>query len=93
MKSICLSLFVIIYCISCSSDTKTVVSKARPIETWVFRSVIDQNPRMISAALHKDLYLSYFTQTGTLYKAWKGIVNLEGAVFNGAHGPQPTTVG
>jgi len=93
MKRICLSIFVIFYCISCSNDGVKPINKERPIETWVFRSVIDQNPRMLTVALHKDLYLSYFTQTGTLYKAWKGIVNLEGAVFDGAHGPQPTSVG
>lgn len=48
---------------------------------------------MLVAALHKDLYLAYDTQRGKLYKAWKGIVNFEGAVYDGAHGPQPGSVG
>jgi len=93
MKRVHIILIAIVFCISCSENTEKSISIERPIETWVFRSVVDQKPRMITAALHKDLYLSYSTQTGTLYKAWKGIVNLQGAVFDGAHGPQPTTLG
>lgn len=78
---------------SCKNDSIDKSQIQRPIDTWVFRSVLDQNPRMITAALDKDLYVSYYTQTGSLYKAWKGIVNFEGAVYDGAHGPQPTSVG
>ena len=84
MKRAHIFLIAIVFCISCSENTEKSISIERPIETWVFRSVVDQKPRMITAALHKDLYLSYSTQTGTLYKAWKGIVNLQGAVFDGA---------
>jgi len=65
----------------------------RPHDPWVFRSVLDQQARMITIALDKDLWLAYNTQTGSIYKAWKGVVNFEGAVYNHTHGPQPTSVG
>ncbi|NNL90981.1 MAG: DUF1080 domain-containing protein [Saprospiraceae bacterium] len=93
MRKTLTSLLLLICIISCQKDTQNKSQIDRPIDPWVFRSVLDQNPRMITAALNKDLYVSYFTQTGSLYKAWKGIVNFEGAVFDGAHGPQPTSVG
>ncbi len=80
--------------VSCSSDSDTsALGNKRPMDTWVFRSVLDQKPRMLVAALHKDLYVAYDTQKGKLYKAWNGIVNFQGAVYDGAHGPQPTSVG
>lgn len=60
---------------------------------WVFRSVLDGIPRMLTAQLQEDFFVSYNTQTSSLYKAWKGIVNYDGAVYNGAHGPQPAAVG
>jgi cytochrome c len=65
----------------------------RPHDPWVFRSVLDTQARMITIALHKDVWLAYNTENASLYKVWKGVVNFEGAVYNHAHGPQPTTVG
>ncbi|MEN7550795.1 PA14 domain-containing protein [Rapidithrix thailandica] len=65
----------------------------RPRDTWVLRSVLDQNPRMMSIALHDNLWLAYSTQFGGLYKVWDGSVNFEGAVYTTAHGPQPTSSG
>lgn len=84
--ALCL-LFII--CFSCSSP-KTY---ERPIDTWVFRSVIDKQPRMLTVALHKDLYVCYNLQHGNLYKVWKGGVNYDGAVYTTAHGIQPTSFG
>jgi len=79
---------------ACNQDSDTSTSsEGRPIDTWVFRSVLDQKPRMLVAALHKDLYVAYDTPRAGMYKAWKGIVNFQGAVYDGAHGPQPTSVG
>ncbi len=66
---------------------------SRPVDTWVVRSVLDQKPRMLSIALHDKLWLAYNTQTGSLYKAWAGIVNFEGSVYTARHGVQPTTQG
>ncbi len=85
--SLCLLLLII--CSSCSSP----ISYERPIETWVFRSVIDGQPRMLTIALHKDLYVCYNLQNGNLYKIWKGGVNYDGAVYTTAHGIQPTSFG
>ena len=93
MKRILLATFIVLL-FACDTDKPTSdASIDRPIDTWVFRSVLDNYPRMITVALNKNLYISYFTQKAQLYKAWKGIVNFEGAVYDGAHGPQPTSVG
>jgi cytochrome c len=65
----------------------------RPKEAWVVRSVLDLKPRMLSAALNNNLWVAYNTNNGAFYKAWKGKINFEGAVYTSAHGPQPTTAG
>ena len=90
-----LSLFILIFLIiSCNPDERTGTdSVGGTLDTWVFRCVLDQKPRMLVANVHKNLILAYDTPKAKLYKAWKGIVNLEGAVYDGAHGPQPTAVG
>ena len=43
-------LLVLVTCISCS----TPAGYERPKDTWVFRSVIDRQPRMLTVALNKD---------------------------------------
>ncbi|MCK6694007.1 MAG: PA14 domain-containing protein, partial [Thermoanaerobaculia bacterium] len=65
----------------------------RPNDPWVFRSVLDQKPRMITFALNDNLWLAYSTDSCALYKAWAGGVAFEGAVYNMRHGPQPLSVG
>lgn len=65
----------------------------RPRDPWVFRSVLDNKPRMITAALHDNLYVAYSAQTCQLYKAWKGGVIFDGAVYTTHHGPQPSSKG
>ena len=65
----------------------------RPYNPWVFRSVLDLQPRMLTLALHDNLWAAYSTNDGSLYKTWKGIVNFDGAVFTTRHGPQPTSLG
>ncbi|MBK7010171.1 MAG: hypothetical protein IPH36_16820 [Saprospiraceae bacterium] len=60
---------------------------------WVFRSVLDWKPRVITMALHKDLWVAYSTENAALYKAWKGIVYFDGPVSTHAHGPQPISIG
>ena len=84
-----IALFLVVICISCDST----VSQERPKDTWVFRSVIDKQPRMLTVALNKDLYVCYNLQYGNLYKIWKGGVNYDGAVYTTAHGIQPTSFG
>lgn len=65
----------------------------RPRDPFVFRSVIDQKPRMITTALDESLWVSWDTQTGALYRAWDGDVDFTGAVYDTRHGPQPRTQG
>ena len=78
---------------STSDSHSTTMQSSRPYSPWVFRSVLDARPRMITFALADGLYASYSTQTGALYKAWDGNVQFEGAVYNSAHGPQPISLG
>jgi len=80
------------HCASTSS-TNNVVNIDRPLSPWAFRSVLDQQPRMLTLALHDDVWAAYNTQTCALYKVWKGNVNLDGAVYTTVHGPQPSTLG
>lgn len=66
---------------------------SRPNDPWVFRSVLDKQPRMITFALHDQLWVSYSTDSCSLYKAWSGGVDFTGAVYNMRHGPQPMSMG
>ena len=65
----------------------------RPNDPWVFRSVLDKQPRMVTFALNDKLWVSYSTDSCSLYKAWAGSVDFSGAVYNMRHGPQPMSVG
>ncbi|MCF2493033.1 PA14 domain-containing protein [Dyadobacter chenhuakuii] len=65
----------------------------RPREAWVLRSVLDARPRILSIALHDNLWLAYNTKTASLYKAWAGKINLGGPVYTSSHGPQPVSQG
>lgn len=64
-----------------------------PRDPFVFRCVLDQRPRMITAALDADMWVAWDAQTCALYKAWKGDVRFDGPVYTAVHGPQPTTHG
>jgi len=85
-------LAILLFCFACQndSDNSNASDVDRPL---VFRSVLDAKPRMISIGLSDDQFIAYNTTDGSIYKAWKGLINMEGAVFTGAHGPQPTAVG
>ena len=69
----------------------------RPHEPWVFRSVLDQQARMVTIALSPDLWVAYDAKTCGLYRAWpggeKGGVMFTGPVYNDRHGPQPQSEG
>jgi hypothetical protein len=65
----------------------------RPADPWVFRSVLDKHPRMITVALHENLWLAFDAQSCTWRKAWKGGVKFTGSVYDTKHGPQPQSVG
>ena len=59
----------------------------------VFRSVLDQRPRMITIRLDESLWAAYSAENGALYRVWRDGVHFDGAVYTTAHGPQPTSVG
>lgn len=87
-------LLAIIFLISsCQNKSEEYQAFSRANDPWIARSVLDTRPRMISLALHNDLWAAYSTENCALYKVWKGYVNYEGAVFNLVHGPQPVTIG
>ncbi|MCC7434912.1 MAG: DUF1080 domain-containing protein [Methanoregulaceae archaeon] len=65
----------------------------RPRDIWAFRSVLDDRARMLTLALHTDLWVAYDATNCGLYRAWKGGVKFDGAVYTSAHGPQPTSIG
>src|SRR5918993_793454 len=88
-RSFLVLLFVSILLSSCDSGKE----KKRPRDPWVFRSVLDKKPRMVTAALHDNLYVAYDARQCQLYKAWKGGVIFDGAVYTTNHGPQPTSKG
>ncbi|MFT5641681.1 MAG: cytochrome c, partial [Cyclobacteriaceae bacterium] len=86
--------FAIIFLFSiffaCTEKGKTY---DRPRDIWVFRSVLDEQARMVTVALSKDMWVTYDAKTANLYKAWKGGVNFDGAVYTTVHGPQPKSEG
>ncbi|MDX2245271.1 MAG: cytochrome C [Bacteroidia bacterium] len=65
----------------------------RPIDPWIIRSVLDQQPRMLTLALDTAMYVAYSAQTGQLYKIWKGGIHLEGAAYNDVKTVQPESWG
>ncbi len=87
---ICLSVILS----NCSTDSTSLENnKLRGHDPWVFRSVLDQMPRMITMALDSNVWIAYHTDKGSMYKVWEGGVSFEGAVYDYAHGPQPSSYG
>ena len=74
-------------------STGSSTTYARPNDPWVFRSVMDKQPRMVTFALNDQLWVSYSTDSCSLYKVWSGSTDFTGAVYNMRHGPQPMSVG
>ncbi|MBK7871673.1 MAG: DUF1080 domain-containing protein [Saprospiraceae bacterium] len=93
MKKVLLlfAIAIILLSVGCKQATKSDYTRAH--DPWVFRSVLDSIPRMLTVALNDNLWAAYSVQTGALYKVWKGSVNFDGAVYTTAHGPQPSTLG
>lgn len=71
----------------------SVEAPVRPRNPFVFRCVLDKRARMLTAALDEEMWVAWDTSTGNFYKAWKGGVNFDGAVYTTVHGPQPTSKG
>ncbi len=95
MRKLFLLIVLSIYLTSCSEDISksTKAAKDRPHNPWVFRSVLDQMPRMITIALDSNAWIAYHTDKASMYKVWDGGVSFEGAVYDYAHGPQPSSYG
>jgi len=91
LKSIGL-MIILLMVIGCDKN-KLDSSSERPYQPWVFRSVLDLQPRIITFALHDNLWAAYHTDSCSLYQVWKGHVHLQGAVYDNAHGPQPISIG
>ena len=83
---------VLLFLFGCSTTSKENQYE-RAQDPWVFRSVLDQQPRMLTLALNDALWAAYHASNGALYKVWKGSVNLDGAVYTTVHGPQPSSLG
>ncbi|MBA3725297.1 MAG: DUF1080 domain-containing protein [Armatimonadetes bacterium] len=73
--------------------TAMPLSPDRPRDIWAFRSVLDGRARILTIALHKDLWVAYDATNCGLYRAWTGGVKFDGAVYTTVHGPQPTSMG
>ncbi|MCB0706658.1 MAG: DUF1080 domain-containing protein [Saprospiraceae bacterium] len=86
-------LFLALTCLLASCGSPDSTSYERANAPWVFRSVLDGQPRMVTLALNDNLWVAYSAQNGSLYKAWKGGVNFDGAVYTTVHGPQPSSLG
>lgn len=72
---------------------ESVKSYERPMDPWAFRSVLDRKPRMLTLALHPELFVAYDLEKSQLYKVWKGGVFLEGTVYTNKKNIQPTSWG
>lgn len=64
----------------------------------VFRTVLDEKPRILVIRLGSEHAIAFDCERGILWKAWHAEpgqlpVKLEGAVYNGSHGPQPVSQG
>ncbi len=86
-------LILIYYGFYVSCNTTTHLQVERGHDPWVFRSVLDERPRMLSMALTPDFWIAYDAHNASLYKVWAGTVNFDGAVYTTAHGPQPQAEG
>jgi len=65
----------------------------RAKDPWVHRSVLDERPRMITLALHKEGFAAFDAVQCGMYKFWKGGLHLDGAPFTDVKTVQPTSWG
>ena len=82
---------IMILASGCNKEKESTYN--RPHDPWVFRSVLDKKPRIITMALHENMWAAYSTKDCALYKVWKGTVFFDGPVYTRAHGPQPMSIG
>lgn len=78
---------------SCDKENTRLDAPQRGNDPWALRSVLDGKARMLTLALNDKLWVAYSAETGSLYRAWQGSVNFDGAVYTTVHGPQPSSIG
>ena len=84
--------FLISLCLlACSPPQQEEI--LRPRDPWIIRSVLDNQPRMMTLALDQEMYAAYNTETCHLYKLWKGGIHLDGAAYTDVKTVQPTSWG
>ncbi len=72
----------------------TNVSPVRPHSPWVFRTLMENRTRMLVAALHPNLWVSFNPGNCCLDRAWTGGMKFHGKVFDdsqknsGVNGPR-----
>lgn len=84
---------ILLYVFACNTVKTSAKDIQRAHDPWVFRSVLDGKARMLTLALNDNLWAAYSAEDGTFYKAWRGSVNFDGAVYTTVHGPQPSSLG
>jgi len=85
--------FILAVLLGIAGCKESAVHYERPMDPWAFRSVLDKKPRMLTLALHPELFVAYDLGNSQLYKIWKGGVLLEGTVYTNKKNIQPTTWG
>jgi cytochrome c len=83
-------------CVLAAAGCKRGAVEALPqrgADPWVFRSTLDERPHMLTLALRRDLWVSYDARSASLYRVASERVDLDGAVYNKLHGPQPRSHG
>jgi cytochrome c len=93
LKFLRLSVLPILFLFFESTAFAQSPAATRPSELWAYRSVLDGVPRILTLALHSDLYLGYDTYYCGITKIWKDGVKKQGPVYNQKHGPQPVSKG
>lgn len=81
--------FLLAFLISCQPTSQI----ERPKDPWVLRSVLDSRTRMVTIALHSDLFVAYDLSKCGLYKIWTGGISQEGAAYTNQKNVQPTSWG
>jgi len=65
------------------SDMRKQEEPLRPVDVpFVFRSVLDKKPRMLTIRLDSVRFLAYSLADCSLYKFWTGGIDLQGTVYN-----------
>jgi len=78
-----------------TEDARPSADEARSLvfRPLVFRSVLDGRPRVATLTLDDDLWVAWDATECRVVRAWKGGVDLVGAVYTAEHGPQPRSGG